>query len=155
MLQSIVGGEAGLFAFAAIFGGGLLGLVLGRLVPKHDLGGGTKPMVETCMGVLSLLAALVLGLLIANAKAKFDTVSGQINQFAGSVTIIDRELRHFGPDAGTHAIFYAGTPRRRSLRPGRHLQVNCRSLPTRSAWHCLKISRQCCAGLRQRMKSSG
>jgi hypothetical protein len=51
------------------------------------------------MGMLSILSAVVLGFLINSGRTKFEAVNVQIEQFASDITILDRELRHFGPDA--------------------------------------------------------
>jgi hypothetical protein len=49
--------------------------------------------------MVSLLAALVLGLLVATAKNKFDTSNQQTEQFAGSLMLLNRELSNYGPEA--------------------------------------------------------
>jgi hypothetical protein len=86
-------------AFAILFGGGMLGLAIGKLLPKDQLSDKTVECVWAATGTLSILTALVLGFLINAAKVKFENVSVQIEQFASDLTIIDRELRHFGRDA--------------------------------------------------------
>ena len=63
----------GLVTFAVLFGGGLLGLLVGGAMPEKYHDSSTKAIVQTATGMVSLLAALVLGLLVATAKNKFDT----------------------------------------------------------------------------------
>jgi hypothetical protein len=60
----------GLATFAALFGAGILGLLAGKPMPEkyHDYS--TRAIVQTATGMVSLLAALVLGLLVATAKNK-------------------------------------------------------------------------------------
>jgi len=77
----------------------VLGLAIGKMLRKEHLGEETLRMVQAAMGTLSILSALVLGFLINSAKAKFEAVSVQIEQFASDLTILDRELRHLGSDA--------------------------------------------------------
>jgi hypothetical protein len=49
--------------------------------------------------MISLLAALVLGLLVATAKNKYDFGNQQIEQFAASLMLLNRELTNYGPEA--------------------------------------------------------
>lgn len=89
----------GLIAFVCIFGAGLLGFALRRILPKHHLTDETGKTVHNVMGVVALLAALVLGLLVANTKSSFDLRSQEVQQFSANLTLLDRELTHFGQDA--------------------------------------------------------
>ena len=66
-----------LATFAVVFGGGMLGLLLGRVLPEEYHSDATQKVVQTATGMISLLIALVLGLLIATAKNKFDTNNQQ------------------------------------------------------------------------------
>jgi hypothetical protein len=103
----IIGGEHGLIAFIVIFGSGMLGLLVSRILPKHHSAEASRGMVQTTMGTISILAALVLGLLVATAKGKFDTVSAQVEQLAGNLMLLDRELRNYGPDsAEAHGLLH-------------------------------------------------
>jgi hypothetical protein len=55
--------------------------------------------------MVSLLAALVLGLLVATAKNKFDTTNQETQEFAAKLMLINRELVNFGPEANdTRAV---------------------------------------------------
>jgi hypothetical protein len=89
----------GLLAFAVIFGGGMLGLFPGKVMPERYRTDATKSIVQTATGMVSLLAALVLGLLVATAKNKFDTANKQTEGLAGSLMLLDRELVNYGADA--------------------------------------------------------
>jgi len=62
-----------LIAFAVVFAGGLLGLLLGNLLPEKYRSDTTQRIVQTATSMVSLFTALVLGLLVATAKGKFDT----------------------------------------------------------------------------------
>ncbi|WP_244548924.1 DUF4239 domain-containing protein [Bradyrhizobium canariense] len=55
-------------------------------------------MVQTTMNVVAIVAALVLGLLIASTKKSFDTRSKEIEEFSANLTLLDRELQHFGAE---------------------------------------------------------
>jgi hypothetical protein len=89
----------GALAFAVIFGGGLLGFLLSRRLPERYNDAGTRAVVTTAMRTVSLLSALVLGLLIATAKNKFDGNNAQTERFAADVMSLNRELVNYGPDA--------------------------------------------------------
>jgi hypothetical protein len=89
----------GLATFAALFGGGILGLLAGKLMPEKYHDDSTRAIVQTATGMVSLLAALVLGLLVATAKNKFDTSNKQTEEYAASLMLLDRELVNFGPGA--------------------------------------------------------
>jgi hypothetical protein len=89
----------GLIAFAVVFGGGLVGLLLGRLLPEQYHSDATQRVVQTATGMVSLISALVLGLLVASAKGKFDTANQEAEELAAKVLLINRELVNFGPEA--------------------------------------------------------
>ena len=54
---------------------------------------------SSATGMVSLIAALVLGLLVATAKNKFDTTNQETEEFAAKLMLINRELVNFGPEA--------------------------------------------------------
>jgi hypothetical protein len=89
----------GLVAFAVIFGGGLLGFLLSRRLPESYNDAGTRAVMVAAIRTASLLSALVLGLLVATAKNKFDTKTAQTERFAADVMSLNRELVNYGPDA--------------------------------------------------------
>jgi hypothetical protein len=88
----------GLIAFCCIFGAAVAGFLLQERLPESQRTEATQKTVQTTMSVVAILAALVLGLLIASAKAGFDTRSREIEQFSASLTLLDRELLHFGQE---------------------------------------------------------
>jgi Protein of unknown function (DUF4239) len=88
----------GLIAFCCIFGAGLAGVLLHKILPENQRTEAIQKTVQTAMNVVAILAALVLGLLIASAKTSFDTRSKEIEQFSANLTLLDRELQHFGQD---------------------------------------------------------
>ncbi len=80
----------------SVFGSGLLGLSLRRFVPVHYLHEDSVGMVRLCTGVIATLAALVLGLLVASAKANYDRINDQVTQAAAAIVLLDRTLSQFG-----------------------------------------------------------
>jgi hypothetical protein len=77
----------------------MIGLLLGRVIHENYRDDATQKIVQTAMGTISLVAALVLGLLVATAKNKFDTDNQQTEQFAANLMLLNRELANFGPGA--------------------------------------------------------
>ena len=88
-----------LAAFAVVFAGGVLGLFLGRLLPQKYQSDATQRIVQTSTGMVSLITALVLGLLVANVKGKFDTTNQTTEALAAKLMLINRQLVKFGPEA--------------------------------------------------------
>ena len=142
--MTIVGSEVALVSFGILFGCGVIGLAIGQMLPKDHLGENTLTMVRTAMGMLSILSAVVLGFLINAARTKFEAVSVQIEQFASDITILDRELRHFGPDASdTRDLLRRYTAAKvAAIWPGDH------SRPTFDEPTSLRLMDQFQAGLR-------
>jgi len=52
--------------------------------------------------LISTIAALVLGLLIASANSSYETQSGEVNRLTADIILLDRLLAEYGPDA--HAV---------------------------------------------------
>jgi hypothetical protein len=88
-----------LVVLASVFGSGLVGLSLRSVIPEQHLNEESIGMVRLCAGVLATLAALVLGLLVASAKANYDRVNDQVTQAATAIVLLDRTLAQFGPQA--------------------------------------------------------
>src|SRR5262250_1889447 len=88
----------GLIVFVCLFGAAMLGMFLRARVPVDYLSAESKDVVKLAMGLIATMAALVLGLLTASAKASFDTWNNEIKQSAASVLVLDRTLAHYGPE---------------------------------------------------------
>lgn len=87
-----------LTAFACVFGGALLGIVLRATLPPDHLSADSKDVVKLSMGLVATLSALVLGLLIASAKGSYDTQSNDLTEMSAKVVLLDRVLAHYGPE---------------------------------------------------------
>jgi Protein of unknown function (DUF4239) len=90
-----------LICLGLIFGGGAVGLLIGRVLPEHYLSEGTQKVVQIAMGTISIMAALVLGLLIATARNTMASRDKQVEALAGDLVLLDRDLVQYGPDAQT------------------------------------------------------
>ena len=56
-----------LVVFACAFGGAMVGISLGSVLPKHHLSVESKNAVQLGMGLVATMSALVLGLLVSSA----------------------------------------------------------------------------------------
>jgi hypothetical protein len=84
---------------ACVFGGALLGLELRRIVPGPHLQDESKDAVKVGAGMISLMAALVLGLLVGSAKSKFDSATAAMIEGGAKAILLDRALANYGPEA--------------------------------------------------------
>jgi hypothetical protein len=84
---------------AAVFIGGSLGLILHRVLPEKHVTGGAKDMIGAVVGLLTLLAALVLGLLIWTAYGVYAGQNVAIQTLAAKVLQLDLALADYGPEA--------------------------------------------------------
>jgi hypothetical protein len=106
----------GLVAFLCIVGGLAIGFFLQTRLPEDNRTDATQRAVGGVMNVVGILSALVLGLLIAGAKTNFDVRSGEVEQFAANLTLLDRELAHFGEELkDARALLRAFTTRKIGL----------------------------------------
>ena len=87
-----------LIAFAVIFGGAFLGVLLRRALPGHHLDDDAKDVVRLGTGLISTIAALVLGLVIASAKSEYDTQKSQVQHLTADIILLDQLLARYGPE---------------------------------------------------------
>jgi hypothetical protein len=83
----------------AVFAAGSLGLVLHRILPEKHITGGGKDVIGAVAGLLTLLCALVLGLLIWTAYGVFAGQNLAIQTLAAKVLQLDQALAEYGPEA--------------------------------------------------------
>jgi hypothetical protein len=89
-----------LIVLACVLGGAALGMVLRGRLPKDLLSDDSKDLIKLGTALLSTLTAIVLGLLITSAKSSSDVTTDEIKQIAAKIIQLDRNLRHYGPEAG-------------------------------------------------------
>jgi hypothetical protein len=87
-----------LLVAGCIFAGGLAGLNLNRLLPPDHQSKETQDVVRLGIGMLSVLASLVLGLLIATAKTSYDSADHAIRSYAAELALLNETLRDYGGD---------------------------------------------------------
>ncbi|MBN9507740.1 MAG: hypothetical protein J0I21_01345 [Alphaproteobacteria bacterium] len=89
----------GFLVAAAVFGGALIGLFLHRFLPERHLSKETQDVVRLGTGMLSVLASLVLGLLIATAKSSYDATDIAVRTYCADLILLDETLRDYGDAA--------------------------------------------------------
>lgn len=82
-----------------IFAASLIGLALPRVLPERHLSKDTLDAIKLGTGMLSVLASLVLGLMIATVKTSFDTTASQVRAYAADLIVLDETLRDYGQAA--------------------------------------------------------
>ena len=97
--ETMSGTMIGVISAACIFSGTVLGLALSKRVPGHHLSADSKDAIKVGAGMISMMAALVLGLLVSSAKSTFDSTNTAITEGGARVILIDRLLANYGPEA--------------------------------------------------------
>ena len=97
----------------AVFAGGAVGLFLQHLLPEKFTTGGPRDMIGAVVGLLTLLSALVLGLLIWTAYGVYSGQNLAVQTLAAKDLQLDLALADYGPDATPLRAHI----RRRSARP--------------------------------------
>ena len=88
------------FAVAAvIFAASLIGLALHPRLPSKHRAAETYAVVRLGVGMLSVLASLVLGLLIATAKGANDSADTAMRSYAAELILLDETFRDYGDAA--------------------------------------------------------
>ena len=77
----------------------MLGVRLRRRLPDPHFDTDARETVRTAMALVSVMAALVLGLLVASTKSAYDTKRSEVTQMASRIILLDRLLVDYGPDA--------------------------------------------------------
>jgi hypothetical protein len=83
--------------FACVVGGAVLGMFVRSVLPEHHVNEDSKYIFKLGLGLIATLAALVLGLLLASVKSSYDVKEDEIKQGAAKIILLDRTLRHYGP----------------------------------------------------------
>lgn len=84
--------------FGSVFGGALCGILLRRALPSDHLSSESKDVVKMSMGLVTTMAALVLGLLVSSAKSFYDAQSNELTQVSARIILLDRILAHYGTE---------------------------------------------------------
>jgi hypothetical protein len=83
----------------AVFAFGAIGLLLQRVLPERFTTGAPKDLIGAMAGLLTLLSALVLGLLIWTAYGVYSSQNAAIQTLAAKILQLDLALSDYGPEA--------------------------------------------------------
>ena len=95
---------AGIGAAVATFGGGLAGIALHRVLPDRVTDGALRDMTGAVGGLLTLLTALVLGLLIWSAYGVYAGQVVAVRSLATQFLQFDAALADYGPETAAGRI---------------------------------------------------
>src|SRR5580704_13337165 len=116
--------------FASILASGLVGKAIRRAIPADRLGSSEKVVARLVTGLMTTMAAIVLGMLVSSAKASYDARTNEIAEISSQVVTIDRLLAKYGTEtadlrgqlrllveASVHRIWSAQTAVHVELKP--------------------------------------
>jgi hypothetical protein len=82
-----------------LLGSSALGISVQRVLSEHHKSAGTTALLSNVIIMLFTFAALVLGLLITDAKASFNRADNWVRTFAIGLIELDDALRNYGAEA--------------------------------------------------------
>jgi Protein of unknown function (DUF4239) len=95
-----------LIAFVVIFGGGITGIVLRRVLPQEHFVPASEAVIKLVTGFVMTMTGIILGMLVSSAKASYDGQKLLVAQMSSEVILLDRALAAYGPE--TDAIRIQG-----------------------------------------------
>ena len=88
----------GVIVLGLLFGGGLLGMFLGWILPHQHLSPDTRDVIRVVMAMLATLSAVVLGLLTGSAIGSLAEKDGELRNAGVQFIMLDRTLAAYGPE---------------------------------------------------------
>ena len=88
-----------LLVSACVFAAAIVGLNLHRVLPATHLTKETQDVLRLGTGMVSVLASLVLGLLVATAKSSYDSMDQAVRGYAAEIALLNETLRDYGGGA--------------------------------------------------------
>jgi len=89
--------EISVIVFACVFGGAALGMSLRGVLPQDRLRD-SQDAVKLGMGLVSMMSALVLGLLVTSARVFYETQNDEVIEMSAKVMMLDRVLAAYGTE---------------------------------------------------------
>jgi hypothetical protein len=86
-----------LLVSAVVFGAATFTIYFNQKLPKDHQSKDTQDVIRLGTGMISVLASLVLGLLVATTKGTFDQTDTEVKGLATDIIMLDRDLRDYGP----------------------------------------------------------
>jgi hypothetical protein len=88
----------GVGVFAVIFGGALIGMFLGKILPDQHLSTDSRDAIRIVMAMLATLSAVVLGLLTGSSMTSLGEKEGELRSAGVQFIVLDRTLAEYGPE---------------------------------------------------------
>ena len=85
--------------FVCLVAASLGSLVLSERLPAHHRQEETYNVVRLAASIFVVMTSLVLGLLVNSSKNMFEAIDRNIHAFSTELILLDRTLRHYGPEA--------------------------------------------------------
>jgi ABC-type multidrug transport system fused ATPase/permease subunit len=86
-------------SFLCLVGASLGSLVISQRLPARYRKDDTGNIVRIAANIFVVATSLVLGLLLNSAKNTFEAVDRNVHVLATDIILLDRTLRHYGPEA--------------------------------------------------------
>jgi hypothetical protein len=67
-------------------------------LPKNHLTDESKEIIKMSSGLIATMTALVLGLLVASAKTRYDLARSEVIELSANALLLDSMLQHYGPE---------------------------------------------------------
>ncbi len=90
-----------LIALVVIFGGGILGIVLRRILPEKHFVPASETVIKLVTGFVMTMTGIILGMLVSSAKASYDGQKLLVAQMSSDVILLDRALAVYGSETDT------------------------------------------------------
>jgi len=87
-----------LAVFACLVAASIVSLVVSRRLPARYAQEDTHAIVRQAANIFVVTTSLVLGLLLNSAKNTYEAVDRNVHAFATDLILLDRTLRHYGPE---------------------------------------------------------
>jgi hypothetical protein len=87
--------------FVSVLTGAAIGMWLRYRLPENHVDEDSLDVIKSMTGMISVLSALVLGLLAANVRSDFESLNGQVRDFGAHLVMLDNTLRDMGAPADT------------------------------------------------------
>lgn len=85
--------------FLCLVAAAIVSLVVSERLPTRYRDDDTHNVVRLAANIFVVTTSLVLGLLINSAKNTYEAVDRNMHGFATDLILLDRSLRHYGPEA--------------------------------------------------------
>src|SRR5579864_8732904 len=90
--------EISIAVFTSVMSAALLGMYLNYLLPADLIKAETRTHIQTGVGLLTSMFALLLSLQLSSGKTSFDRQEQDVTLLASKTILLDRVLANYGPE---------------------------------------------------------